>query len=639
MPAEFSTRHHNRQTDRRGWVGRIAGRSERRERVRVRVRARACARPRHTVRGGWREPERMLASLARQPPFGPVLTHLAVRDFTIIHRLDVELGAGLTALTGETGAGKSILVDALGFALGGRASGAMVRPGAERAEVVATFDADRRPELADLRERLEIDAADGNEDGDAVEWVLRRRIAPDGRSRAWINDSSVSNRTLRELGSQLVDLQGQHSHHALLRPAHQLRVLDVAAEHADLVSRTGDEYGRLAKIEEALETARSLDGAERERRIDFLRFQSADLDALGAKPGESTELGAELRRLAHAIEIRSGAEAIEEALAGGEHAADSAMHRALGRLDDIERRVPGLTKDARELLETALVHVSEASAAVRALARGIDTDPARLAAIEDRLAALHDAGRKHRVAPDELPNRLDALRAELDGLESGEAKVRALEHEREAARAAYREAAERLSESRARTADRLAGEVTRRIRELGLEHGEFSVDIRRSREDRSSGRDEVSFLVRANPGHPPVPFARSASGGEQSRISLGILVASRGGLPVMVFDEIDSGVGGRVAELVGRHLRRLAEHRQVLCVTHLPQVASQAQGHLTVSKGVNGAMTSVRVRTVAGEARAEEIARMLAGASVTARSIAHAREMLESAGRQEVGSA
>ena len=570
----------------------------------------------------------MLASLARHPPFGPVLNFLAVRDFTIIHRLDVELGAGLTALTGETGAGKSILVDALGFALGGRASGSMVRPGAERAEVVATFDAAGRPELADLRERLEFD------DGDEGEWVLRRRISTDGRSRAWINDSTVSNRTLRELGSQLVDLQGQHSHHALLRPAHQLRVLDAAAGHADLASRTGERHRRLAAIESELETVRALDGAERERRIDFLRFQCAELDALGAKPGEAAEIAAELRRLSHAIEIRSGAEAIEDALAGGDHAADSALHRALQRLADIERRVPGLTRDARDLLETALVHVTEASAAVRALARGIDTDPARLGALEDRLAALHDAGRKHRVPPDELSDRLDALRAELDGLESGEAKLRELEHEREAARAAYRKAAQRLSESRARVAERLAGEVTGRIRELGLEHAEFSVDLRRTREDRASGFDEVSFLVRVNPGHPPAPFARAASGGEQSRISLGILVATRGGLPVMVFDEIDSGVGGRVAELVGRHLRHLAEHCQVLCVTHLPQVASQAHGHLTVSKGMNGAMTSVRVRTVAGEARTEEIARMLAGASVTARSLAHAREMLESAGRQ-----
>ena len=588
----------------------------------------------HRSRDGWREVGRVLASLARHPPFGPVLTHLAVRDFTIIHRLDVELGAGLTALTGETGAGKSILVDALGFALGGRASGEMVRPGAARAEVVATFDAGVRPELADIRERLEIE--DEDEDDGEGEWILRRRISPDGRSRAWINDSSVSNRTLRELGSQLVDLQGQHSHHALLRPTHQLRVLDAAAGHADLLTRTGERYRRLAAIESELEAARALDGTERERRIDFLRFECAELDALEARGGEAAELAVELRRLSHAIEIRSTAEAIEDALAGGEHAAGSAVHRALGHLSDIERRVPGLTKDARDLLETALVHVTEAGASIRAVARDIDTDPARMAAIEDRMAALHDAGRKHRVPPDELPDRLDALRAELEGLESGEAKLRELENEREAARSAYREAAGLLSESRARAADRLAGEVTRRIRELGMERGEFSVDLGRSRGERASGLDEVSFLVRVNPGHPPVPFARAASGGEQSRISLGILGATHGGLPVMVFDEIDSGVGGRVAELVGRHLRHLSAHCQVLCVTHLPQVATQAHDHLTVSKGVNGAMTTVRVRAVSGEARTEEIARMLAGASVTSRSLDHAREMLASARQAEV---
>ena len=570
----------------------------------------------------------VLASPARIPPFGPVLIHLAVRDFTIIHRLDVDLGAGLTALTGETGAGKSILVDALGFALGGRAGADMVRPGAERAEVAATFDGSGLPDLADLRETLGLD--------DEGEWVLRRRISPDGRSRAWINDTPVSNRSLRELGSRLVDLQGQHSHHALLRPAHQLRVLDAAAGHADLVSRTAEHYRRLASIDAELDAARSLDGTDRERRIDYLRFQLDELDALDAKPAEASELAAELRRLSHAIEIRTGAEEIDDALASGEHAAGSAVHRALDRLADIERRVPGLTENARELLDSALVHVTEASAVVRAFARGIDTDPARLAATENRMAALHDAGRKHRVSADELPDRRDALRAELDGLESGEARVRELKEARDAVRATYRETAERLGASRTDAAARLAEEVTARMRELGFESGEFSVELKPTREERATGIDEAVFRIRVNPGHPPVPFARAASGGEQSRISLGILVASRGGLPVMVFDEIDSGVGGRVAELVGRHLRRLAESCQVLCVTHLPQVASQAHGHLTVSKGVNGAMTSVRVRTVAGEARTEEIARMLAGSSVTARTLDHAREMLDSARQAEM---
>ena len=558
-----------------------------------------------------------------------MLIHLAVRDFTIIHRLDVELGAGLTALTGETGAGKSILVDALGFALGGRAGADMVRPGAKRTEVAATFDTSDRPEFAELRREQGVD--------DAAETVLRRRMSPDGRSRAWINDSPVTNRTLRELGARLVDLQGQHTHHALLRPAHQLRVLDAAAGHEVLLTRTGELYRKLGAIESELEAIRAVDNEDRERHIDFLRFQCEELDALGAGPGEATDLASELRRLAHAVEIRSGAQAIEDALAGGEHAADSAVHRALARLADIESRVPGATAGARELLETALVHVAEANAAVRALTRDIDTDPARLADVENRLAALHDAGRKHRVPPDELPDRRAALRAELDGLESGGARIVELEAARDRAREAYRDAARHLSESRAAAAGRLAPEVTLHMRELGFEGGAFSVDIGRARDERASGIDEVVFKIRANPGHPPAPLSRTASGGEQSRVSLGILVATRGGLPVMVFDEIDSGVGGRVAELVGSHLRRLSASCQVLCVTHLPQVASQAHAHLTVSKGANGSMTSVGVRSVAGEERTREIARMLAGAQVTARSLAHAREMLEVAEQAGTG--
>ena len=557
-----------------------------------------------------------------------MLIHLAVRDFTIIHRLDVELGAGLTVLTGETGAGKSILVDALGFALGGRASGTMVRPGADRAEVAATFDPAGLAEVAELGREL------GLEHGG--ETILRRRISPDGRSRAWINDSPVSARTLRDLGSRLVDLQGQHSHHALLRPAQQLRVLDAAAGHAELVARTVELHRRLGSVDADLDAARAINGGERERRIDYLAFQCRELDALDAKKGEATELAGELRRLSHAVEIRSAADEIEHTLSGGEHAAGSAVHHALARLADIERYAPGTTASAHELLETALVHVTEASVAVRALARDIDTDPARIASVENRLAALHDAGRKHRVSPDDLPGHLAALRGELEGLESGEVRVRELEERRAAVRTEYRKAAENLSEGRGAAARRLADEVTLRIRELGIDGGEFSVAMNRARDERASGIDEIEFRIRANPGHPPTPLAQTASGGEQSRVSLGILVATRGGLPVMVFDEIDSGVGGRVAELVGRHLRRLAESCQVLCVTHLPQVASQAHGHLTVSKGANGSMTSVRVGTVTGEERTEEIARMLAGTSVTARSRAHAREMLEAARQAEM---
>ena len=572
----------------------------------------------------------MRASLVHlQPALGPVLIHLAVRDFTILHRLDVELGAGLTVLTGETGAGKSILVDALGFALGGRASGSMVRPGAERAEVAATFDVAGLAEVAGLGRELGIE--------ESGELILRRRMSPDARSRAWVNDSPVSARTLREIGSRLVDLQGQHSHHALLRPAQQLRVLDAASGHDDLLDRTAELHRRLGVIDAELEAARAIDGAERERRIDYLSFQCAELDALAARQGEAAELAGELRRLSHAVEIRSGADEIEQALEGGEHAAGSAVHRALARLGDIERYAPGSTDGARELLETALVHVAEASAAVRTLGRDIDTDPARLASVEDRLTVLHDAARKHRVSPDELPGRLAALRDELEGLEAGEARIQELQGRRAEAWTEYRKAAEHLSEGRTAASRHLADEVTLRIRELGIEDGEFSVAVNRTREERASGIDEVVFRIRANPGHPPTPFAQTASGGEQSRVSLGILVATRGGLPVMVFDEIDSGVGGRAAELVGRHLRRLAESCQVLCVTHLPQVASQADGHFTVSKGANGSMTSVRVRTVTGDERTEEIARMLAGANVTARSRAHAREMLDAARQAGTG--
>ncbi len=562
-----------------------------------------------------------------------MLIHLAIRDFTIIHRLDVDLGAGLTALTGETGAGKSILVDALGLALGGRASGDLVRPGAGEAEVTATFDPhpDLEPELAELRGALGLGGGgkDGGEDGNEY-LILRRRVSRDGRSRAWVDDSPVSARVLRDLGARLVDLQGQHSHHALLRPAHQLRILDAAsgAGHGELAARTAELHRELAAVEAELEAARAGGDEERERRAEYLRYQCNELEALAARPGEADELGAELRRLAHAVEVRAAADEIEERLTGGERASDSLLHGALKRLADIERRLPETTAAARELLEAALVHVAEAGAAVHALVQGIDTDPARVAAVEERLAALHDAARKHRVDPDGLAERLAALQAELEALESSEGRVLALEARRKDLLERYGEAAARLRASREKTAGRLAGEVTKRMHELGIEGGEFLVSMHPAPEPRATGLDDVEFRVRTNPGHPPASFARIASGGEQSRIALGILVSTRGGLPVMVFDEIDTGVGGRVAELVGRYLRKLADGRQVLCVTHLPQVASQARSHLVVHKRSDGDGTSIGVQGVDGEERTREIARMMAGEEITAESLAHAHEML-----------
>ena len=486
-----------------------------------------------------------------------MLTHLAIRDFTIIHRVDIELEPGLTVLTGETGAGKSIIFDALGLALGGRASAEVVRSGAKRAEVAATFDASGTRDVEPLCEALGI--------ADPTECILRRTVSREGRSRAWINDSPVSTRALRDLGSRLADLQGQHAHHALLRPGHQLRALDAAGARPDLTASVGEAWREHSAVESDLEAARALAGDdERERRIDYLRFQHEELTALAAEPGEAGRLGDELRRLAHAVEIRSAAEEVVALLRDGESAATPSLHRALARLAEVESRVPGSTESAREFIDTALVYVSEASAAVRELAGGVEPDPERLAAIEHRLGVLHDAGRKHRIAPDELPRRRAELHAEIEALESGEARVRELEERRARAHARYREAAERLREHRARTAARLAGEVGERMRELGIAGGEFSVSMKPTDDPRSTGLDEVEFVVRTNPGHPPAPFSRIASGGEQSRIGLGILVATRGCLPVMVFDEVDAGVGGRVADVDtdqwwAAHAERLAD--------------------------------------------------------------------------------
>lgn len=563
-----------------------------------------------------------------------MLIHLSVHDFTIIHRLDVEFGAGLTVVTGETGAGKSLFVDALGLALGGRAAGDMVRPGAPRTEVTAMFDTRGVPEIAPL-----LEAAGLGEDDDH-ELILRRRISADGRSRSWINGSPVPTRTLREFGACLVDLQGQHVHHALMRPAEQRRILDLAAGHPELVARTAERHREFAAVEAELEAARAASGgdrAEREQRADFLRFQCDELAALNARENEARELELELKRLANVLELRAAGEEIGTLLEEGEPAASALVQRALARFAELERLLPDTTAEAREYLETALVHIAEANRAARDLTGNLESDPERLAAIEHRLATLNDMARKHRVSPDELPAHLATLEIKLERLGAGEEHKRELERRREEALERYRAAALELRKSRMAARAPLADEVTRRMHELGIEGGEFAVAISEPRATpAASGLDDVTFEVRTNPGHPLTALARTASGGERSRISLGILGATHGGLPVMIFDEIDTGVGGRVAELVGRHLRRLAADRQVLCVTHLPQVASQGHGHFTVTKdSADDEMAGVRVQPIEGEERTREIARMLAGENVTERSLDHAREMLGAAAGED----
>jgi DNA repair protein RecN (Recombination protein N) len=551
-----------------------------------------------------------------------MLSHIFIKDLVIVSRLELDLGAGMTALTGETGAGKSILIDALGLALGEKADSSMIRAGCERAEVSASFDLGHCPAaLAWLREQ----ALDGGED-----CLLRRVLVRSGRARAFINGQAATNAQLQTLGDLLVDIHGQHAHQSLLRPAAQMGLLDGyggLTEEAAGVAQSFQQFRALDRRWRELTSARD----ERAARIDLLSFQIGELDELALADGELEGLDAEQRRLANLGGLQGTTAALVDLLYDGEPALRDQLSHAAVELTGLTRLDPKLTETA-ELLEAATVQVEEAASNLRQYLDELDLDPARLAEVEARLGRIHELARKYRVLPEQLLETLETLRAELTELEQADADLGTLEHDRTAAREMFMAKANALSAARAEAAARLADTVTEAMQTLGMAGGRFeiTVDIGDEASAGSQGLDRVGFLVSANPGQPLQPLAKVASGGELSRISLAIQVATAecGSVPTLVFDEVDVGIGGRVAEIVGRLLRRLGESRQVLCVTHLPQVAAQGHAQLRVAKQAIDGRTFTEITTLSAAERVDEVARMLGGAEITATTRAHAEEML-----------
>jgi DNA repair protein RecN (Recombination protein N) len=551
-----------------------------------------------------------------------MLSHIFIKDLVIVSRLELDLGAGMTALTGETGAGKSILIDALGLALGEKADSSMIRAGCERAEVSASFDLGHCPAaLAWLREQ----ALDGGED-----CLLRRVLVRSGRARAFINGQAATNAQLQTLGDLLVDIHGQHAHQSLLRPAAQMGLLDGyggLTEEAAGVAQSFQQLRALDRRWRELTSARD----ERAARIDLLSFQIGELDELALADGELEGLDAEQRRLANLGGLQGTTAALVDLLYDGEPALRDQLSHAAVELTGLTLLDPKLTETA-ELLEAATVQVEEAASNLRQYLDELDLDPARLAEVEARLGRIHELARKYRVLPEQLLDTLETLRAELTELEQADADLGTLERDRTAAREMFMAKAKALSAARAEAAARLADTVTEAMQTLGMAGGRFeiTVDIGNEASAGSQGLDRVGFLVSANPGQPLQPLAKVASGGELSRISLAIQVATAecGRVPTLVFDEVDVGIGGRVAEIVGRLLRRLGESRQVLCVTHLPQVAAQGHAQLRVAKQAIDGRTFTEITTLSAAERVDEVARMLGGAEITATTRAHAEEML-----------
>jgi DNA repair protein RecN (Recombination protein N) len=549
-----------------------------------------------------------------------MLERIAIKDFVIVEQLELDIRPGLTVLTGETGAGKSILLDALGFVLGERADAGAIRPGCERAEVSAIFNVGKSSDARGWLREQELDSGD--------ELIVRRTLSGDGRTRAFINGATTTVQSLRDLGDLLVDIHGQNSHQWLLKSAAQRTTLDDYANQPATIAAVRSAFDTWRKLNDELAQL-STSAAARDTRLDLLRYQVQELDALELEADEIATLDQEHARLSNASRLIQGC---EQALAqlDDDDAVLSVTDKMAATLDELAR-VDAQLAPALELLNSAAIQLHEAARALRDYRDGVELDPERLQEVEDRIAAIHNLARKHRVAPDELPALHATLKSELDTLVNADTRLDALRADVERAARDYRAAAKTLSELRSVTAKKLAAQVSKGIQDLGMRGGVFEIRVAHSPEDFSAhGSDEVEFLVSANPGQPPRALNKVASGGELSRISLAIEVttARTHGIPTLVFDEVDAGVGGGIAEIIGRKLRALAQSRQVLCITHLPQVAAQGEQHWTVTKQARNGSTRSSIAVLDETDRIDEIARMLGGVKVTAQSKSHAREML-----------
>jgi DNA repair protein RecN (Recombination protein N) len=550
-----------------------------------------------------------------------MLRSLSIRDLVIVDSLELEFQAGFTVLTGETGAGKSILIDALALALGERGDAASVRGGCERAEVSAEFDIQSLPELSAWLRAADLE-------GDPGSILLRRVIDKAGRSRAFVNGRSATLGQLREVGEWLVDIHGQHAHQSLLKPDAQRVLVDAHAglsELAGQVAAAFRQWQKLAQARREYETHAAQRDAEREQ----IDWQVKELELLALEQGEWDSVQAEHARLAHAASLLEGVQAALDALSEADSACLPALSGTGARLEALLGYDARL-KEALELIRAGEAEIQEAVYALRHYIDRVELDPQRLAAVEARMEDIHRCARKFRLAPAELPDRLQQLRLRLAELEIA-SDLDSLAREEAQARAGYVEQSAKLSSRRSKAAGKLGREISLAMQELAMSGGKFEIELRPGPPDGSvHGAEQIEFLVAVNPGGEPRPLSKVASGGELSRISLAIQVitSKAAAVPTMIFDEVDSGIGGGVAEIVGRRLKSLGSERQVLCVTHLPQVAAQADQQWSVSKsGKNGQVKS-RVFALDVHARIEEVARMLGGTEITPTTRKHAAEML-----------
>ncbi|MEM0953897.1 MAG: DNA repair protein RecN [Pseudomonadota bacterium] len=547
-----------------------------------------------------------------------MLAHMLVNNYTIVEQLDLELASGMTVITGETGAGKSIMLDALGLCLGDRADPAAVRAGCERAEVTATFDISNIPAAQRWLSDRELSVGD--------ECILRRVITREGRSRAFINGNASTLQDCAQLGELLIDIHSQHAHQSLLRRDTQRRLLDDYAGQSKAardLEQTASDWLRRQRELETLTAARD----EQSARAQLLSYQVEELEQLALGEGELDALEQEHRQLANADRILAQC---QQAMEIGE-SQESTTRSALALLQD-DAMSGAAIDNVREMLDSAAIQLQEAQAELRRYVDQQELNPARLAEVEQRLDKLHDIARKHRVQARDLPELYTNLSEDLASLTGSGDRIETLQSELAELAQRYDAQASALSKARDKAAKKLKKAVEKQLSELAMERCTLDLALvpRESDNPHPLGREDIEILISTNPGQSPRPLGKIASGGELSRISLAIQVvsASVNTVPSMVFDEVDVGIGGAVAEVVGKLLRAMASNSQVICVTHLPQVAAQGENHLRVSKTADKERTRAELKTLSEGDKVEEIARMLGGIDITDKTREAAREML-----------
>ena len=553
-----------------------------------------------------------------------MLLELRIRNFAIIDSLTLPLAGGFNVLTGETGAGKSIIVGALALLLGERASADLIRTGADKATVEGLFDAAGRREFLTLLDERGVETEGGTV-------VLKREIAANGRTRAWINGGTVTAAVLAEVGRAMVNLHGQHEAQSLLDPESQRRILDAfggAVEPAARVRAAHESLGAITREMEQLRSRR----AEAERRADYLRHLVKEIDDAKLVAGEEVQLEEEARRLEHADELRTLSSGMAAALEGDENAALAQLAHVQRQLAAIQRIDPTLAR-LQEMFDGGFYALQELARELDVYAASVDLDPARLDKVQTRRDVLFRVLKKYGPTVETALETARTARGELDLVDTADLDLRQLETKREAARAQLEAAAGELTAKRRDAAARLARDVDVILPDLGMPDGHFRAELAPRAEIAATGAEDVEFRVALNVGHDARPLARVASGGELSRVMLALktILARLDDVPTLVFDEVDAGIGGAVGLQVGDTMRRVAGAHQVLAISHLPQIAARAHHHIVVSKGARGGLTTADTRVVEGEDRIAELARMLGGDPESAVSRAHARELLSSA--------